>query len=195
MIFFPHSLFWRGSVNRLTVQIDVSLIRLAGLHPGLSTFILIDCWCKQKSLSLIEIYLQISGATVSRPPSGPPTGHQTSSPSQTIGESTWTMVSTYVDHVFVTWLSCDHNCLADGEWVKVDETHAGLKGSRNFFETRDFLVDPAAPSNLVVELCIKIPGKYTIITTSFRTFRMVIPCSRNHYNLWLISFSVSRAWC
>ena len=55
---------------------------------------------------------------------------------------------------------CHVILLADGEWVKVDEIYAGLKGSRSFFETRDFLVDPAAPSNIVVQLGIKISGKH-----------------------------------
>ena len=43
--------------------------------------------------------------------------------------------------------------------MKVDETYVGLKGSNSFFETRDFLIDPAAPSNLAVQLGIKISGK------------------------------------
>ena len=47
----------------------------------------------------------------------------------------------------------------DGEWEKVDETLVGLKGSKSFFETKDFLIDPAVPSSLVAQLNIKIPGK------------------------------------
>ena len=59
------------------------------------------------------------------------------------------------------WLS--HDChvitIVDDEWVKVGEIYVGVKGNRNFFETKDFLVDPAAPTNLVVKLSIKISGK------------------------------------
>ena len=47
----------------------------------------------------------------------------------------------------------------DGDWVKVDDIYVGLKGSGKFFETKDFLIDPATPSNLVVQLNIKISGK------------------------------------
>ena len=47
---------------------------------------------------------------------------------------------------------------ADGDWVKVDDIHVGLKGKQEFFDSRDFLIDPAAPSYLVVQLSIAIQG-------------------------------------
>ena len=73
----------------------------------------------------------------------------------------------------VMWSKLIH-CHADGEWVKVDETHVGLKGSKSFFETRDFLIDPAAPSSLAVQLSIKIPGKYKKNYSGLWDFYVVI---------------------
>ena len=46
--------------------------------------------------------------------------------------------------------------------MKVDEIFVGLKGNNKFFETRDFLIDSAAPSNLVVQLGIRLSGKQDI---------------------------------
>ena len=63
----------------------------------------------------------------------------------------------------------------DGEWEKVAETYVGLKGSKSFFETKDFLIDPAAPSSLTVQLNIKISGKYK----NYNCFG-IFPGSRNH---------------
>ena len=47
---------------------------------------------------------------------------------------------------------------ADKEWVKVDEIYIGPKG-KDFYDTRDFLIDPAAPSNLIVRICVPVQGK------------------------------------
>ena len=49
----------------------------------------------------------------------------------------------------------------DGEWVKVDEIYVGLKEKREFFDTKDFLIDSATPSNLIVRFCIAIAGTHS----------------------------------
>ena len=117
--------------------------------------------------------LQTNGVIASQQPSEQQMDHQMSLLSQTTGESTWIMVGGWI-----MWLS--HDChvitIADGEWVKVDEIHVGLKGSRNFFETNDFLVDPAAPTNLVVQLGIKISGKISYCGA----FQFIVKSDFNH---------------
>ena len=78
------------------------------------------------------------------------------------------MVSEVTSHHQGNHKSHDYHVIAitDGEWVKVDEIFVGLKGNKDFFETRDFLVDPAAPSSLVVRFVLKIEGKVDDIATS-----------------------------
>ena len=71
------------------------------------------------------------------------------------------MVSEVTSHHQGNHKSHDYHVMSvtDGEWVKLDEIFVGLKGKKDFFETRDFLVDPAAPSSLAVQFVLKIDGE------------------------------------
>ena len=70
------------------------------------------------------------------------------------------MVSEVTSHHQGNHKSHDYHVIAvtDGEWVKVDDIYVGLKG-RDFFKTRDFLVDPAVPSSLAVRFVLNIDGR------------------------------------
>ena len=50
---------------------------------------------------------------------------------------------------------------ADGKWTKCEDMWVGPKETDKFFETKDFLVDSAAPMSLVVRVAIGIDGKCT----------------------------------
>ena len=44
----------------------------------------------------------------------------------------------------------------------MDEIYVGLKEKRDFFDTKDFLIDSVTPSNLIVRFCIAIAGKLSL---------------------------------
>ena len=65
--------------------------------------------------------------------------------------------------LFPLKLTCILLFLVDGEWVKCDNVHVGLREKRDFMESKHFLVDAAAPMSLVIRLVIVIQGEAGVL--------------------------------
>lgn len=61
--------------------------------------------------------------------------------------------------MYVSMMGACSLCFAEGEWIACDDVYVGEKGAKDFMETKDFLIDGAAPMTIVTRLAIKIKGE------------------------------------